>query len=83
MTTLNPTWEEFKQMAAEFFQAADSANTEELAAGAKCVGLAYLGIQWDDKNPLHDAHRLAGAPAIMRLITKKVAEREVSLERQS
>lgn len=79
-TTLTPTYEEFRHMVAEFLKAADTANKEELDAGAKCVGLAYLGIQWDDGNPLHEIHRSAGAPACMRLVAKKVVEREVALE---
>jgi hypothetical protein len=38
------SWEGFKGICAEFLRAADSANADELEAGAKCVGLAYLGI---------------------------------------
>lgn len=77
--TLTPTYEEFRRIVSEFLQAADTANADELAAGAKCCGLAYLGIQWDDSNPLHSIHRGAGAPACMRLVAKKVAEREIAL----
>lgn len=47
-TTLQPTWDEFRRLIAEFLKAADTATLEELEAGAKCCGLAYLGIQWDD-----------------------------------
>lgn len=79
-TTLQPTWDEFRRLIAEFLKAADTATLEELEAGAKCCGLAYLGIQWDDNNPLHTVHRNAGAPALMRLVTKKCIEREMALE---
>lgn len=79
-TTLSPTYEEFRRMVAEFLKAADTANKEELDAGAKCVGLAYLGIQWDDNNPIHEIQRSAGAPACMRLVTRKVIERELAID---
>lgn len=79
-TTLTPTWEEFRRIVADFLKAADMATSvEELDAGAKCCGLAYLGIQWDDSNSLHTIHRNAGAPALMRLVTKKCAAREMAL----
>ncbi|CAN7388985.1 hypothetical protein [Variovorax sp. LjRoot178] len=73
------SYEAFRVLCAEFLRAADTANADELAAGVKCVGLAFLGIQWDDSNPLHEIHRAAGAPALMRLVTKKTIERETVL----
>lgn len=79
MTTLSVSYEEFQRIAADFLKAADTATLEELDAGLKCCGLAYLGIQWDDTNPFHAVHRQAGAPALMRIITKKFLEREVAL----
>ncbi|WP_146039605.1 MULTISPECIES: hypothetical protein [unclassified Variovorax] len=73
------TYEAFRVLCAEFLRAADTAGADELAAGLKCVGLAFLGIQWDDTNPFHAIHRAAGAPALMRLVTKKAIERETTL----
>lgn len=55
------------------------ADGDALDAGAKCVGLAYLGIQWDDNNALHSIHRNAGAPALMRIVTRAVVEREIAI----
>lgn len=80
MSTITCTYDEFRRIVADFLQAADTANLEELEAGEKCVGLAYLGIEWDERNPLHQVHRAAGAPACLRLVLRKVIEREVALE---
>lgn len=74
------SYEAFKALCAEFLRAADTADAEELESGAKCVGLAYLGIHWDDANPFHKIHRAAGAPALMRIVTRKVIERELVIE---
>jgi hypothetical protein len=73
------TYEAFRALCAEFFRAADTADADELAAGLKCVGLAYVGIEWDAGNPFHAIHCHAGAPALMRLVTKKAIEREAAL----
>ncbi|CAN7773920.1 hypothetical protein LJR290_007681 [Variovorax sp. LjRoot290] len=80
--TIPGSYEAFRALCAEFLRASDTANSDELEAGAKCVGLAYAGIQWDDENPFHKIHRAAGAPALMRIVTKKVIEREVVLARE-
>ena len=77
--TLAGSYEAFRVLCAEFLRATDTANADELAAGVKCVGLAFLGIKWDDDNPLHKIHQSAGAPALMRLVTKKTIERETVL----
>lgn len=77
--TIAGSYEAFQVLCAEFLRAADTAAADELAAGVKCVGLAFLGIQWDDSNPFHMIHRAAGAPALMRLVTKKTIERETAL----
>lgn len=74
--TIAGSYEAFRALCAEFLRAA---NADELAAGVKCVGLAFLGIQWDDSNPFHKVHREADAPALMRLVTKKTIERETVL----
>ncbi|VTU44905.1 hypothetical protein [Variovorax sp. RA8] len=77
--TIAGSYEAFQVLCAEFLRAADTADGDALAAGVKCVGLAFLGIQWDDSSPFHKIHRAAGAPALMRLVTKKTIERETAL----
>ena len=80
--TIEGSYEAFRALCAEFLRAADTADADALAAGVKCVGLAFLGIQWDDSDPLHKIHQSAGAPALMRLVTKKTIERETVLARE-
>lgn len=79
MTTFTCTYDEFRRIVADFLKAADTASAAELDAGVHCVGLHFLGIQWTG-SPLDEVHRKAGAPACMRLVTKKVIERELQLE---
>lgn len=38
------SWQEFKQMAKEFNEAAPTLNLEELDNAWKCLGLGYLGM---------------------------------------
>lgn len=47
MSSLNCTWEEFKQMAKEFRMSAPTLNLDELDNAWKCLGLAYLGMTED------------------------------------
>lgn len=58
------SYEAFKVLCAEFLRAADTADADELEAGAKCVGLAYAGILWDDENPFHKIHRAGGSACL-------------------
>lgn len=76
--TIGCTYEQFRQMAGEFFRALPTANAEELDAGLKCLGLAYLGIQWGDSR-LDEIHQEVGAPTILRLATGKAILRELEL----
>jgi hypothetical protein len=49
MESLKPSievdFEGFKKLAGEFFQAAPMVTQEQCDAGAKCLGLAYLGLK--------------------------------------
>ena len=76
--TLTPTWQEFRMMSKEFFIAAKSANEEELEAGFKCLGLAYLGIQFDE-GPFKKMQVEIEAPTIIRLAGKAKLDRELEL----
>lgn len=49
----------------------------------KCVGLAFLGIQWDESSELHRIHREVGAPAVLRMVTRMGLKRQVELEQAS
>ncbi len=44
MATFDCTWEEFKQLAKQFHDAAPTMNLEELDNAWKCLGLHYLGM---------------------------------------
>ena len=79
MSTITCTYDEFRRIVRDFLVAADDATEDELEAGSKCVGLAYLGIEWDESDPIQMIHRSAGAPACLRLVEKKVMEREYAL----
>jgi len=78
--TIPGSYEAFRVLCAEFLRAAGTADADELAAGAKCVGHAYFGIEWDDANPMHRINRAGGAPSLLRIVTKKVIERELAIE---
>lgn len=73
------TYEGFRAICSEFLRAIATTNADELEAGVHGVGLAYLSIQWDEDNPLDRIHRAAAAPALMRMVTKAVIEREMAL----
>lgn len=47
MSTMECTWEEFKQMAKEFRMAAPTMDLDELDNAWNCLGLAYLGMTED------------------------------------
>ncbi len=79
MATMTPTYDEFKVICRDFLVAAPTAALDELDAGMKCVGLCYLGIQFDD-GFLGEINRTAGAPALMRICAKAFVAREFELE---
>jgi len=82
--TIAGSYEDFKRLTKDFFDALPTAtDPEQIEAGMKCVGLAYLGIQWDDTSPMDNIHRLVGAPAVLRLVTKLGIIRQVELEGHS
>lgn len=75
---------EFRKVAGEFFQLVDSVKfMEELQAAYGCLALHYLGIEWDENDPFTSCNRESGAPAIIRIATRKYLENELRLERLS
>lgn len=54
MSTIPCTWEEFKQLAKEFHQAAPTLNLDELDNAWKCLGHAYVGMT-DERFWAHSA----------------------------
>lgn len=76
--TFHYTYDQFKQLSRDFFQAIPTASEESLHEGFKCLGLAYLGVEFGD-HPAAPLHREVSAPAIMRLAVKKMLARELEL----
>lgn len=79
--TFTPTFHEFKLMTRDFFQNADAANMEELDSMWKAIGLAYLGIIFDE-TPLGELDRLHAAPIVLKLVGRKYLECQITLERK-
>lgn len=81
MTTLTCTYVEFKRLSKDFFEGLKTATTEEeVEQGLKCLGLAYLGIQWDETSSTVMSDREVGAPAVLRLANKHAILRQVEIE---
>ena len=79
--TFECTYEEFRCVAADYFRALETVKSyEELQAAHGCLALHYLGIRWDENNPLDRVHRTAGAPALMRVATQYYVDCELRLE---
>ena len=80
--TFECTYEEFRQVAADYVRALETVKSyEELQAAHGCLALHYLGIEWDEADPLTPANRGVGAPAIMRVAAHHYIECELRLER--
>ena len=76
------TYGEFRCVAADYFRALETVKSyEELQAAHGCLALHYLGIQWNENNPLDCVHRTVGAPAIMRVATQYYVDCELRLKR--
>ncbi len=66
------TFLEFKVIVADFFKLAKTMNKpEQLEAGHKCVGIAYLSLEGATKNEVYQAGIL------LTLVTRKVLDAEV------
>lgn len=69
MSTIQTDWEGLKQLSKEFFDAMPNLDVDGLENGFKAFSLAYLGCRFED-NALGRAHELAGAPALMSLVSR-------------
>ena len=69
--TIQTTWPQLKQMAAEFFRALPDASEEEAEAGFKCLSLGYLGL---DANDI-EQHQAA---LLVKIAIRKMDEHRVS-----
>lgn len=79
-TTLNCTYDQFKRLSKDFFDGLKTATTEEeVEQGLKCLGLAYLGIQWDETSSTLICDREVGAPSVLRLAQKHAILRQVEI----
>jgi hypothetical protein len=54
-STFTGTWQQLRQVAADFIRAIPQADEEALNAGLKCFNLHYLGLQTDSEIELHQA----------------------------
>lgn len=80
MPTIEPTFEEFKKLAAEFGRAAPTADRDALEAGYKCIGLAYIGLQFSEHPVFSQTERVA-APIVLNICSRTKLAREFELDR--
>lgn len=72
MATFECSWEEFKQRAKEFHDAAPTLNYDELDNAFKALGLSYLGMREDRWQH--------SAVIVLQMASKTCIEREVELD---
>jgi len=77
--TIQTDFEGLKRMAKEFHESLPALDHEGLESGMKAFGLAYLGCTFPD-NMLGQANRLAGAPALLRIVTREYVARQIELD---
>ena len=70
-----------RKMAGEFIKALPDLNIEQADNGMKCFGLAYLGCKFPD-DVLGRCNRDAGAPALLRIVSREYMTREIELMSQ-
>lgn len=74
------SWDAFTRLAKEFHKALPAAKTsEEVEAGFKCIGLAYLGLTTKPKNEIERISILVQAPILLRMLAKDKLNRELEL----
>ena len=69
-------------MSKEFFDALPSLNLEEMDNAFKCLGLAYLGIKFDESDPFTPMHREVSAPTILTLASNAMFKRELQIAQE-
>lgn len=72
--TIVCTWEEFKQYAKQFNDAAATLDEEQLENAFKCLGLAYLGMS----EPMWEH----SAAAVLNIASRTYNQRLVALHQQ-
>lgn len=77
--SIETDFEGLKKMASEFCKALPTLNLEEAENGMKCFGLAYLGCEHPD-DLRGRANRDAGAPALLRIVSKEYMKYEWKLK---
>lgn len=75
-------FEGLKRMAREFHDALPTLNRDELENAFKAFGLALLGCDFPD-NAMGEANRLAGAPALFRIVSREYTHRQIELDSES
>ena len=78
MSTIKCTWDEFKKICKEYIDTSSTASYEELEAGWKCIGLAYLGLEATDA--LSSNAIEVQAPVLMRIMARHKLEAELKLD---
>ncbi len=68
--SINTDWQGVKQLAAEFCRAAPTATAEELDAGMKCFGLAWISCQFGD-GFMDRIAKESEHPALMRIVNRE------------
>ena len=77
--SIQSDFEGLKRMASEFHKALPTLNDDELENGMKCFSLAYLGCEFPN-DVRGRANQDAGAPALLRIVSRKYLDRKLQLE---
>lgn len=77
--SIQSDFEGLKKIASEFHKALPTLNEEELENSWKCFGLAYLGCEFPD-DVRGRANRDAGAPALLRIVSRDYLDRKLALD---
>lgn len=77
MSTITPTFNEFKILVKEFIVSAPTAAMDELEAGKKCIAIAFISIKYDS-TPLGkiDQHT---APIVLEMAMSAYRDRLAAL----
>lgn len=76
--TINTDWIGLKKIAAEFLRAAPTANADELDAGIKCFGIAWMNCRFAD-DFLGKIAQEAEHPALLRIVRRAYMQYRIPL----
>ena len=80
MTFQDVSWVEFTRLAKSFHLALpNTSSIEEIEAGFKCVGLAYLGLTTTRKDFIEETAILLQAPILIKMLANNKLNREIEL----